>query len=173
MTTIRTATVAELPLLRDIEWSAGEAFRDIGMAAIAADEPPAVDALARYQARGQAWAAVDEDDRPVVYLIAEPIDGNWHVEQVSVHADHARRGIGRALLDHVARAASAAGRPALTLTTFRDVPWNAPYYERLGFRRLAEADLTPGLRAIRRREAELGLDAWPRVAMRRDLHAHP
>jgi hypothetical protein len=49
------------------------------------------------------------------------------------------------------------------------VPWSAPYYARCGFRVLDEAELTPGLRAIRHREAELGLDRWPRVCMRRDL----
>jgi hypothetical protein len=65
--------------------------------------------------------------------------------------------------------AAAAGIRALTLTTSSEVPWNAPYYERCGFRRLDEAELTPGLRAIRRREAERGLDRWPRVCMRRDL----
>jgi hypothetical protein len=61
------------------------------------------------------------------------------------------------------------GHPALTLTTFTEVPWNAPYYERCGFRRLPEAELTPGLREIRRREAAHGLDRWPRTCMRRDL----
>ena len=55
------------------------------------------------------------------------------------------------------------------MCTFRDVPWNAPYYERLGFERIDEADWGCGLRALRRREAELGLDRWPRVAMRRLL----
>ena len=58
---------------------------------------------------------------------------------------------------------------ALTLTTFRDVPWNAPYYRRCGFRVLDEQEWTPGLRAIREREAGHGLDRWPRVCMRRDL----
>jgi hypothetical protein len=52
------------------------------------------------------------------------------------------------------------------------VPLNAPYYARCGFRVLDEAELTPGLRAIRHREAELGLDRWPRVCMRRDLQDH-
>ena len=64
---------------------------------------------------------------------------------------------------------AATGVPALTLTTFTDVPWNAPYYVRCGFRILADAQLTPGLRAIRDREAAHGLDRWPRVCMRRDL----
>ncbi len=31
------------------------------------------------------------------------------------------------------------------------------------------AEITPGLRAIRQREAEIGLDRWPRVCMRRDI----
>ena len=63
------------------------------------------------------------------------------------------------------------GLPALTLTTFAYVPWNAPYYARCGFRVLDDAEITPGLRAIREQEAALGLDRWPRVCMRRDLEA--
>jgi hypothetical protein len=57
----------------------------------------------------------------------------------------------------------------LTLTTVAEVPWNARYYETLGFRRLSEPEMTPGLREIRRREAAQGLIAWPRVCMRRDV----
>jgi hypothetical protein len=77
--------------------------------------------------------------------------------------------VGRALLEHVAVRAAGAGVPALTLTTFAEVPWNAPYYRRCGFHVVEESRWTPGLRAIREREAEHGLDRWPRVAMRRDL----
>lgn len=62
---------------------------------------------------------------------------------------------------------------ALTLTTFSDVPWNRPYYERLGFRVLDEVELSPGLRRIRREEAQRGLDRWGRVAMRRRLGTRP
>jgi ribosomal protein S18 acetylase RimI-like enzyme len=45
---------------------------------------------------------------------------------VSVHPRCARRGVGRALIDHLADHARATGAPALTLTTFADVPWNGP-----------------------------------------------
>src|SRR6185437_4966258 len=65
--------------------------------------------------------------------------------------------------------AAADGLPALTLTTFAHVPWNAPYYVRCGFRILDDAEVTPGLRAIRQREAAIGLDRWPRACMRRDI----
>lgn len=58
---------------------------------------------------------------------------------------------------------------AMTLTTFTDVPWNAPHYARLGFQVVAENEWTAGERRIREHEAAVGLDAWPRVVMRRPL----
>ncbi len=166
---IRAASALELPSLQDIERAAGEAFRGIGMPEIADDEPFSLDELTAYRQAGRAWVAVGQNGRLVAYLVADLVDGNLHVEQVSVHPDSAHRGVGRAMLEHAAGRAAAGGRPALTLTTFSEVPWNAPYYERCGFRRLAEAEITPGLRAVRQREAEHGLDRWPRVCMRRDL----
>ncbi|MEU5871402.1 GNAT family N-acetyltransferase [Glycomyces sp. NPDC047369] len=165
---IRAVTAADLPLLQDIERAAGECFRTVGMAAIADDEPLTLKELDDYRRTGLAWAAA-EHGAPVAYLIAEPVDGALHIEQVSVHPDRARRGIGRALIEHAADAAVERGLGGLTLTTFRDVPWNAPYYERLGFAPLAEAALSPGLRAIRDRESAHGIDRWPRVCMRRTL----
>lgn len=166
---IRAADAEDLPNLRDIERLAGQSFRDVGMPEIADEEPIPMGELVRYQREGQASVAVDENDRPVAYLIADLVDGNVHVEQVSVHPDHAGHGVGRRLLEHLAVQAAANGVPALTLTTFTEVPWNAPYYARCGFRRLAQTELTTGLRAIRKQEAAHGLDRWPRVCMRRDL----
>jgi GNAT superfamily N-acetyltransferase len=166
---IRPAAPAELPALQDIERAAGAPFRDLGMPEIADDEPPAPDVLERYRRAGRCWVAADERDRPAAYLLAEPVDGALHIEQVSVHPRAARRGVGRALLAHAADRARQEGLTALTLTTFTEVPWNAPYYARLGFQPLPEADLTPGLREIRATEAAHGLDRWPRVCMRKPL----
>ncbi|MBB4711581.1 GNAT family N-acetyltransferase [Streptomyces luteogriseus] len=166
---IRLATRAELPALQDIERAAGAPFRDLGMPEIADDEPPALDMLERYRRVGHCWVAADEEAQPAAYLLAEAVDGALHIEQVSVHPRAARRGVGRALLAHAADRAREEGLTALTLTTFTEVPWNAPYYARLGFRPLPEADLTPGLREIRATEAGHGLDRWPRVCMRKPL----
>ncbi|MFB9236010.1 GNAT family N-acetyltransferase [Plantactinospora siamensis] len=166
---IRNARDDELALLLDLERAAGASFREIGMAEIADDDPGSPAELAGYQRAGRAWVATDDTDRPIAYLIAEPVDGNLHIEQVSVHPDWAHRGIGRALLEHAAAVAAETGAAALTLTTFRDVPWNGPYYRRLGFRYLTEAEESPGLRRIRRHEAEHGLDRWPRACMRREI----
>ncbi|WCD84564.1 hypothetical protein KPP03845_100887 [Streptomyces xanthophaeus] len=166
---IRAVRPDELPRLQEIERAAGRCFRDIGMPEIADDEPLPLHELARYQEAGTAWVAVDGAGTAVGYLIADRVDGGLHVEQVSVHPDSARRGIGRALLEHLAELALREGASCLTLTTFTEVPWNAPYYERSGFRLLDEAELSPGLRGIRDHEAAHGLGRWPRACMRRTL----
>lgn len=116
------------------------------MADIADDEPPSLELLESYRAAGRCWVAAHPhaltDDSPVGYLIADPVDGAAHIEQVSVDPSAARLGIGRALIDHVAAWAERQGLTALTLTTFTDVPWNAPYYTRIGFTSLREDELT-------------------------------
>lgn len=156
-------------MLQDIERAAGASFREVGMPEIADDEPPALDELARYQEDDRAWVAVDDADVPAAYLIAHRVGGDLHVEQVSVHPRAARRQVGRSLLDYVAVYAAASGMGALTLTTFANVPWNAPYYARCGFRVLDDSELSPEMRVITDREAAHGLHRWPRVYMRRDL----
>ncbi|NEB57185.1 GNAT family N-acetyltransferase [Streptomyces griseus] len=170
---IRSARRSDLPLLQDIERAAGEPFRTLGMAFVADDDPPPLDLLESYRLAGRCWVASDPlsatGDRPLGYVLADPVDDALHIEQVSVDPAAARRGIGRELIAHLADSATARGMTALTLTTFTDVPWNAPYYARIGFRVLAEHELTDGLRAIRAEEAQHGLDRWPRVCMRRDL----
>jgi GNAT superfamily N-acetyltransferase len=166
---IRTAREDDLPALRDVERAAGAAFHDIGMDAVAEDEPPSLAELAAYQSRGRAWVATDARDQPVAYLLLDVVDDEAHVAQVSVDPAHAGRRLGRRLLATAADWAAARGLDALTLTTFAEVPWNAPYYARLGFRVVPDEQLGPQLRGIRADERARGLDAWPRVSMRRPV----
>ena len=171
---IRPAHGDELPLLIEIERAAGAAFRDLGMDAVADDDPGSVEELAAFQCLDCALVYCDEQDRPVAYLLLGVIDGRAHVEQVSVHPSHSRRGIGRQLIEAADEWACEHDLAGLALTTYAHVPWNAPYYERLGFHALAEPDVPPELRAVREHEAERGLDAWPRVVMVRALRSsHP
>lgn len=170
---IRAARAGEIPRLREIERAAGAAFRDRGMDAIAASEPPSTALLRRYVDDGRCWVAVDHADEAVAYCLVHVIDDAAHLEQVSVHPDHARCGLGRTLLDRVETWAAGRALSAPTLTTFAEVPWNQPYYERLGFRVLPDGQLGGGLRQVREREAAAGLDRWPRVAMRRPVRVLP
>lgn len=166
---IRAARRDELEKLREIERAAGSIFGELGMDAIADDDPPSTTTLAGLQAAGRAWVSTDDADEPVAYLLVEVIDASAHIDQVSVHPRAARQGLGRALIEAVASWAREHGLKALTLTTYRDVPWNRPYYERLGFQIFDDALITPGLRRLRAQEAAAGLDRWPRVVMRRSL----
>ena len=166
---IRLARDDDLEALRDVERAAATPFRELGMALVADDAPPTVAELARFSGAGRAWVYTDEHDLPVAYLLLDIVDGDAHIEQVSVHPDHARQQIGRSLIDSAAEWARQRGITALTLTSYSAVPWNAPYYLRLGFSVVPPDQLGPGLRAVRRRENAHGLDQWARVAMRRQL----
>jgi GNAT superfamily N-acetyltransferase len=163
--TIRAARTDDLALLVEIERAAGETFRSVGMDLVADDDPGSVEELAPYADAGRAFVSVDAGDRPTGYVLLDVVDGAAHVEQVTVHPDHARRGIGRELIERAAAWARTQGLHAITLTTYVEVAWNGPYYERLGFRYLRPEEESPGLRAIRRHERALGLDAWPRACM--------
>jgi GNAT superfamily N-acetyltransferase len=166
---IRGARSDELEKLRELERAAGSIFRQLGMDAVADDEPPSTATLAVLQAAGRAWVSTDGADEPVAYMLVEVIDASAHIEQVSVHPRAARQGLGRALIETAAAWARQHGLEALTLTTYRDVPWNRPYYQRLGFHVVDDPQITPGLRRLRAQEADAGLDRWPRVVMRRSI----
>lgn len=102
---------------------------------------------------------------PVGFVCVEMVDGIPHIWQLSVHPDHARQGLGRSLVEATSAWAASKGFDAITLTTYRDVPWNGPFYESLGF--VTVGDLTPELSAIRKHERAIGDDDFgPRVAMR-------
>jgi GNAT superfamily N-acetyltransferase len=165
---IRLACDADLSDVQQIDRAAGQMFTDVGMPEVS-ELLWHFEALAACQQAGRLWVITEADDRPVGFLVTDVIDGCLHIEQLSVDPGSARRGLGRGLLDYAAERAAAAGVPAVTLTTFADVPRNAPYYVRCGFRVLDDAEVTAGLRAIRQREASAGMDRWPRVCMRRDL----
>ena len=166
---IRAATEDDVADLQSVERAANQMFREVGMEAVADYPATSAAELSTLIGDGRAWVVVDDRDRPVACLFFAVVDGCAHVEQVSVHPDHAGRGLGKLLLARVVELARGRGLAALTLTTFRDVPWNAPYYRRLGFEVLADDELTPGERAIRDRNAAGSLGAWPRVTMRRAL----
>lgn len=166
---IRSSGPDDGPALREIERLAGERFREVGLDRIADADPASVDTLTAYAVAGRSWVALDSGERPVGYVIADVVDGNAHVEQISVRPDRQGMGIGRALIDRVRAWADGSRRPAITLTTFRTVPWNAPLYARLGFVAIPENEIGPELRALRDVETLQGLDPALRICMRLGL----
>ena len=154
-----------------ISGEAGARFADIDeprIAACAADEPFTADELDAYVVVGRAWVAT-EDGEVVGFVIVDVLDGAPHIEEIDVAPDASNRGHGTRLLAAVIDWATNRRAPAVTLTTFRDVPWNLPWYERHGFRTLADDEITPELAARRAAEDADGLPADLRVAMRLPL----
>jgi GNAT superfamily N-acetyltransferase len=166
--TIRPGEPRDIPVMQDIEIVGCQIFADIGMQDIADDGAHETELLAEYIAGGRAWVA-ESGDRVCGYALADVYDGTAHVEQVTIYPDCAGRGIGSLLVDAIEDWGRERGSRALTLLTFRDVPWNGPYYRRLGFSELPDDELEPELAALRAHEAELGLDVGIRFAMRRRI----
>ncbi|HXQ18471.1 MAG TPA: GNAT family N-acetyltransferase [Acidimicrobiales bacterium] len=147
---VRLAEPDELHLLGPIELAAGARFDEIGFD-LQAEVP-----VAR---SGRQPAVVWVAGRPPVgFAWVELLDGQAHLEELAVLPEHGRAGLGRALVAAVADWAAGAGFEAVTLCTYRDVPWNGPFYARCGFEVLARRHWTPGLRQIRRAERRAGLD---------------
>jgi len=161
---IRAARVQDAHRLREVEIAAGAPFRDLGMDLVADAEPPGVSEFEGAARREACWVWTD-DDRVVAFATGTLMRHGMHLDQVSVDPAYAGRRIGARLIAHVESVARDAGSTCLTLTTCRDVPWNAPYYARLGFVPIDPDQLDSELVAIRRHEKELGLDRWPRLAM--------
>lgn len=166
---IRRARADELPRLPEIEQASGALFFGHGVSAEALNYiTPLAEFVAGREA-GLLWVAVDASDAPIGFALLEMIDGCPHLEEIDVLPEHARQGMGRALIEEVCRWARARGHTSLTLTTFRDVPWNAPYYQRLGFQELPAAEWSVGLQARVAEEAAHGLDPARRVVMVRRI----
>lgn len=92
---------------------------------------------------------------PVGFILVDPVDGASHVAQLSVHPAHGRQGIGTRLLERAWDRGRAMGHRRITLTTYSAIPFNAPWYHRLGFREIAPDG--PQLAAIVERERPLAV----------------
>jgi predicted N-acetyltransferase YhbS len=165
--TIRLARADEVETLRQIERSAAQAFKLIeAFSWLAVGEVQSAERHQAMIAQGTNFVAAADGDYPVGFLSAEIADGELHICEISVDHLHQGFGIGRKLIRRAIDEAAARGLAGVTLTTFRTIPWNCPYYERLGFRTLDEADLSPRLDGVLALEAEHGLARDTRCAMR-------
>jgi len=132
MIVVRLADLADIPAFAAIERSAVEAFRATRHAWVADEPLTEAETYPPLIAARSVWIA-EHDGVPAGFVFAEHCEAHFHILELAVHLGLQRRGIGRALVNAVAEAAHARGCAAVTLTTFRDVAFNAPFYERLGF----------------------------------------
>lgn len=164
--TVRVARDDELEKLAAVERRAGQLFASTAHAYVcgAPTLSPAV-LMAQHQL-GAVWIAVNADDEPVGFAVAGELGDEAYLYELDVDIAHGRRGLGRRLLAEVFDWARDRGYATITLSTFKDIAWNAPFYETLGFEVIEEAALTPEMVETRSAEAKAGLRVDCRVFMR-------
>jgi len=119
---------------------------------------------------GRLWLAVESSSETAVgFAMARVVDGRTHLFELDVHPDHGRQGLGTRLVEAVVESARARGDADVTLSTFIHLPWNKPFYERLGFVVMAPGEIEPEFTEVLRKEVVSGLDPAKRVAMHRVL----
>ncbi|MEM1203642.1 MAG: GNAT family N-acetyltransferase [Acidobacteriota bacterium] len=162
----RWEDLAHLPA---IEERAGELFRHFPATAHLPLYTSSVEDFEGAHGRDLLWVARSDPGGPVGFALVEMLGGVPHLEEVDVLPEHGRRGLGKALVERVCDWGRDSGFETLTLCTFRDVPWNAPFYGRLGFRMLQRGERTAALDERLDEEARHGLPRDLRVAMARRL----
>jgi ribosomal protein S18 acetylase RimI-like enzyme len=165
---IRPGNEADIPQIQDVEVAAGQLFLTVDMPDIAADPPPSQRLLRSAIAQSSLLVAVIED-AVVGYGVSSQVDGHLHLEQVSIRPEVSRQGIGAMIFDALEKQGASLGLTECTLFTFEDVAWNAPYYERLGYRRVPQAEVGGGLARIFALERHADGDGRNRIAMRKAL----
>jgi GNAT superfamily N-acetyltransferase len=165
-TDVRYARAADLRHVAEIEDSGGQQFEELfGDRMVPALRAPAISGADRASRPGFLLVA---GDPPVGFVHVLVIDGHAHLEQISVRPGQQRQGIGASLVRAAIRESRAAGHRELSLCTYRDVPWNGPFYRSLGFTEVTR--LLPFQKQAQEHEVALGLDVnGSRVVMSVDL----
>ena len=164
----RKAEPADADFFPELEQSAGLSFRADRELAWLADADN-LSAEGYREIIGKGWSRLAENGlaHPIAFVAATLENGELHIWEFAVRIDCQRQGIGRRFLQQFVAEAAAAGIPAITLTTFRDVPWNAPFYGSMGFDVVEKLD--PRLAGLLDAEARKGLPLARRCAMRKRI----
>jgi GNAT superfamily N-acetyltransferase len=167
---IRRAFRKDIAFLPEVERHAGTLFAACPEATGLTDEILAcvnsIDSFEQAREDGHLWVAAASTGEVTGFALVLEVGGYAHLDELDVLPSHGQRGLGSALLATVCAWAREAGFPAVTLRTFRDVPWNAPFYQRRGFQVVESSELSEQHAALEVSERLRGLRTDLRVAMR-------
>lgn len=162
---VREARVDELSKLPEIERSAAALFEGAGQPMDVLTNVTPAEVWAPRQAVGTVWVADDGSGEPVGFLAAEVFKDELHVWELDVLRAAQGQGLGRRLMAHAIGWARDRGLARVTLTTFRHIPWNAPFYASLGFVEARGEELSVRLAEVLSLEMSKGLNPADRCAM--------
>ena len=122
---IRSARIEELPLLAPIEQAAAMRFHDTPYAFLADGEPLPIAFIQQQFQAGQVWVAVDQHNVVIGFAITREVDRTLYLQEIDIAPEHGQRGLGTALIETVQAWGKGSGYGVMSLSTFRDIPWNA------------------------------------------------
>ena len=161
---IRDGREADIPALCEIERDAAQAYRTVGYDFCA--EGAVRDAVEHMRGINHGALFVSEiDDVLSGFILLWPVDGHAHIAEISVAERFQKKGIGRALIAKGEDWARNAGYSAITLTTFIEISWNAPFYRSIGYQEFNPGTNETELAAVQATEAAFGFHAKPRTVM--------
>lgn len=164
---VRQAVIADASKFAAVEISACRRFLDTADLAWVADvEPTSFEDHVALIGAGTVWVAVDGKGDIFGFLLAERCGDELHICEFAVERLLQGLGIGTSLVQAATEYTRTIGVAALTLTTFRGLSWNEPFYHHLGFETLRPDQLDDRLRAVLVREVAIGLPIEMRCAMR-------
>lgn len=165
----RPATPEDAAFLPAIERAAARLFPPGTIPEKFLDDTIAPETFVLAANEGRLWVAtLDADDRPVGFALLRIYGEIAVLAEIDVLPDHGRKGLGRELVLRAAEGARRRGHGALYLTTFSHVPWNEPFYARMGFMRVDD-DLPPVIGDLLGHERAVAAGFGNRVAMRLNL----
>ncbi|KIN00422.1 hypothetical protein OIDMADRAFT_124896 [Oidiodendron maius Zn] len=167
--TIRKARNEDIPLLGPVERSAAEIFRSVNLDFLSDGLTMDESLLSKMTNSNHLWVAVNKSDQPIGFAGGEDIDGNFHVAEVSVTQHAQGKGVGKSLMTELIRQAKEEGYTTITLTTYRDLPWNGPWYNKLGFLEVKVDEMGREYSKMLDSEAHHGHDMNLRCIMRKIL----
>lgn len=105
----------------------------------------------------------------MVFLYALKRGEDFFIVEVDVRADVQKQGVGKQLIQYAIAFAQQERFKYVTLTTFIDVIWNKPFYEKLGFEIIQNQSLAQYLQDTLDCEVVYGFNRKDRCAMRKKL----
>ena len=164
---IDAAGPSDIPRLIEIDKEAGRLFEPTGLLSAAAlDDHVPEDVLIEALRKNLLILARHEDAKPVGFALVSLREDCLYLDQISVSPAFGKRGIGTKLMRHVEVRAIEFDRLSIVLSTFRDVPWNAPFYSSLGYKIIKRRHMQPFMLSIEDAQRPF-MDVSKRVFMRK------
>ncbi|MEZ5998226.1 MAG: GNAT family N-acetyltransferase [Hyphomonas sp.] len=166
---IAPAQLEDVDAMINVDLAAGQLFAPTGHISGEAlnDHVPAT-VLEQAIGAGDIFKTQTREGIVAGFALVSRRGGTLYLDQISVHPDHGRQGLGASLMQHVFQLAKKRKLKQVTLSTFREIPWNGPFYRKLGFRELARREMADWMLELERIQAQ-SLDVSQRCFMVRRI----